>query len=69
MNLIEHYIEDIIEVNDVTKQFKAHTGYTPTEPLYEVTMDIDCMGNKERVKKQFFETEWNKIKAQKYYLA
>ena len=69
MNLLEHYINNVESVSDVSDAFKASTGYTPKEPLYEVTMAIDCMGIKERVTKQFFETEWNHIKKQGYYLA
>lgn len=69
MNLLEHYINNIESVSDVSDAFKASTGYTPKEPLYEVTMDIDCMGIKERVTKQFFATEWNTVKERGYYLA
>ena len=69
MNLLEHYINNIESVSDVSDAFKASTGYTPKEPLYEITMDIDCMGIKERVTKQFFEIEWNHIQKQGYYLA
>ena len=69
MNLLEHYIENVESVSDVSDAFKASTGCTPKEPLYKVTMDIDCMGKKERVTEKFFETEWKNIKERGYYLA
>ena len=69
MNLIEHYVKTIHEVRDVTNDFKKRTGYTPKEALYEVTMDVNCMGNTEKKTKQFFATEWNTVKERGYYLA
>lgn len=69
MNLLEHYVEEVKEVTDITADFKKKSGYTPKEPLYEITMEIDCMGKKERVTEQFFETEWKTIKERGYYLA
>lgn len=69
MNLLEHYVKEVKEVTDITADFKEKSGYTPKEPLYEITMEIDCMGVKECVKEQFFETEWNTIKERGYYLA
>lgn len=69
MNLLEHYVEKIYSVEDVTKEFEKKIGHTPHENLYKVDMDINCYGVKERVKKSMFEKEYLFMKKNGYYMA
>ena len=65
MNLLEHYVEKIYSVEDVTKEFEEKIGYAPHEKLYKVDMDINCYG----VKKSMFEKEYLFMKKNGYYMA
>lgn len=69
MNLLEHYVEKIYSVADVTEEFEKKIGHKPHEKLYKVDMDINCMGNKERVTKSLFEKEYLFMKQNGYYMA
>lgn len=68
MNLLEHYIEKIYSVTDVTEEFEKEIGHKSHEKLYKVDMDINCMGNKERVTKSLFEKEYIFMKQNGYYM-
>lgn len=69
MNLLEHYVEKIYSVTDVTKEFENEIGHKSHEKLYKVDMDINCMGIKERVTKSLFEKEYLSMKQNGYYMA
>ena len=69
MNLLEHYVEKIYGVEDVTKEFEERIDHAPHEKLYEVDMDINCYGVKKRVKKRLFEKEYLFMKKNGYYMA
>lgn len=69
MNLLEHYVEKIYSVEDVTKEFARKIGNIPHEKLYKVDMDINYYGVKARVKKNMFEKEYLFMKENGYYMA
>lgn len=62
MNLLEHYIEEIHDEKDITKEYENYTNDTPLEPLLEVDMTTDCYGVIERKKRRFWKSELDKAK-------
>ena len=61
MNLLEHYIDEIIsETEHITK---AGTKYIT------VNLKCDCYGVREEVNVNFLPEEWEKAKTQGYYMA
>ena len=69
MNLLEHYIKEIHNVQDVSDKFVKTTGIKPKEPLYEVDVTVDCYGVVERTRKIMSKSEFEQAKKQGYYLA
>ena len=73
MNLLEHHIEKIISVKDVTKDitntFKDEIGYEPQEPLLQVEVECNCYGVIEHKTLKFWESEFKEIKKKGYFLA
>ena len=70
MNLLEHYIKEIISVEDVTNNYHSLCGtITIDEPIYKIKMVINCYGNRETVevvwRKGLYETNVKRG----YYLA
>ena len=61
MNLLEHYIDEII------KETKRKTQYGTD--IVEVEMVIDCYGVRERTTHMFLPSEWEKAKKDGYYMA
>lgn len=61
MNLLEHYIEKII--NEEKRISPQGTEYI------KATMLVDCYGVKEQTEELFLPIEWEQAKAQGYYLA
>lgn len=61
MNLLEHYIDEII------KETKRKTQYGTD--IIEVEMIIDCYGVKEKTTHTFLPDEWEKAKKDGYYMA
>ena len=51
MNLLEHYIKEIHNVEDVSDKYEKAIRQKPKEPLYEVDVTVDCYGVVERMKK------------------
>ena len=60
MNLLEHYIDEIIKVTNRKTQHGTD--------IVEVEMVIDCYGVKEQTKHIFLPSEWEKAKKDGYYL-
>ncbi len=54
MNLLEHYIKEVLEIEDVTNKYIEIFNIIK-EPIYKVKMIINCYGNKEIV-----EVVWSK---------
>lgn len=69
MNLVEHYVEYIYAVKDVTDRVKErlHRPDLLTK-YYEVTMDVNCYGNKQTVAKVLSDTELVELNNKGYYL-
>lgn len=69
MNLIEHKIIEVHEVEDVTEQFERRVGIKPHEPLYQVDLTFDCYGQTSRGKLYFFKKEWDMAIYKRCFLA
>lgn len=69
MNLIESYIQEIYSVEDVTAAFENAIGTRCQQRTFLVRMRVDCYGCVEDVEKVFYESEWEKVKQQGFYLS
>ena len=69
MNLLEHYIKEIHNVQDVSDKYEEAIGHKPKEPLYEVDITVDCYGVVERMKKIMSKSALEQAKKQGYFLA
>ena len=69
MNLLEHYIKEIHNVQDVSDKFEKATGGEPKEPLYEVDVTFDCYGVVERKRRIMSKSDLEQAKKQGYFLA
>ena len=52
MNLLEHYIKEIHNVEDVSDNYEKAIRHKPKEPLYEVDVTFDCYGVVERKRRK-----------------
>ena len=69
MNLLEHYIKEIHNVQDVSDKYEKAIDHKPKEPLYEVDITVDCYGVVERMKKIMSKSALEQAKKQGYFLA
>lgn len=74
MNLLEHYIVRIIEVEDVTESYNKFAkecipGFDLKEPMLEVRLECDCYGRISIRKEIWKESEYKEILKQGYFLA
>ena len=69
MNLLEHYIKEIHNVQDVSDNYEKAIRHKPKEPLYEVDVTVDCYGVVERMKKIMSKSALEQAKKQGYFLA
>lgn len=74
MNLLEHYIKEVISVEDVTKEWedfirKDTPNFVETDPMLEIKILINCMGIEEYNILWYHKSEWDKIQEQGYYMA
>lgn len=71
MNILENYIKKIYSEEDVTEEFnkKISQRRDPNEKIFLVDMEIDCYGQKERVKRYFYEDDLKEAKEKGYYMA
>ena len=69
MNLLEHYIKEIHNVQDVSDKYEKAIRQKPKEPLYEVDVTFDCYGVVERIKKIMSKSALEQAKKQGYFLA
>ena len=69
MNLLEHYIKEIHNVEDVSDKYERAIRQKPKEPLYEVDITVDCYGVVERMKKIMSKSALEQAKKQGYFLA
>lgn len=68
MNLLEHYVKEIHSVADITEEFSKHCGYIPDESLLRVNLTEDCYGITKRTTKSFWQSDFETIKKQGYYM-
>lgn len=68
MNMLEHYIEEVHHVKDVTKQYEKSTGDTPKDPVLEVDVTYNCYGAVERSTRHFYKTEWEEAEKNGYFM-
>ena len=75
MNLLEHYIEKVISVNDVTKEWEKYMqeeedpNFIETDPMLEIKVLVNYMGVEEYNILWYHKSEWDKIQEQGYYMA
>ena len=74
MNLLEHYIEKVISVNDVPKEWEKcmqeeDLNFVETDPMLQVAIIVNCYGQTTGTTKMFHKSEWDKIQEQGYYMA
>ena len=74
MNLLKHYIEKIISVEDVTKEWEEYMkeeypNFIETDPMLQVAIIVNCYGQTAGTTKMFHKLEWDKIQEQGYYMA
>nr|DAH11405.1 MAG TPA: hypothetical protein [Bacteriophage sp.] len=74
MNLLEHYIEKVISVVDVTKGWedfirKDTPNFVETDSMLEIKMLVNCYGNIKETTQCYHKSEWDKIQEQGYYMA
>ena len=74
MNLLEHYIEKVISVVDVTKEWEKcmqeeDPNFVETDSMLEIKVLVNCMGVEEYNILRRHKSEWDKIQEQGYYMA
>lgn len=74
MNLIEHYINNVLSVRDITEEYtirmkRFNKDFFIGEPIYEVEMDINCYGVKEVVIEVWTKSEYEAHVQRGYYMA
>ena len=74
MNLLEHYIKEIISVEDVTKEWEKYMqekypNFIENDPMLQVAIIVNCYGQTTGTTNMFHNSEWDKIQEQGYYMA
>lgn len=62
MNLLEHYIDEIISEQKIQNPENG-------QEYYQVNAVINCYGQKEQINQLFLIDEWEQAKAKGYYMA
>ena len=69
MNLLEHYIKELHNIQDISDKFEKATESELKEPLYEVDITVDCYGVVERMRKIMSKSEFERAKKQGYFFS
>ena len=69
MNLLEHYIQEVLSVEDVTEEYEKIVGRKLKYPTVKVEMLVDCYGKTEQKTEYFLKPAWEKTLKLGYYLA
>ena len=73
MNVLEHYIKEVISVEDVTEEWEKcmqeeDSNFVETDPMLQVAIIVNCYGQTTVTTKMFHKSEWDKIQEQGYYM-
>lgn len=68
MNLLEHYIEEVLTIEDITNKCPEFFDVVK-EPIYKIKMIVNCYGNKETVEVMWHKTKYEANINRGYYLA
>lgn len=68
MNLLEHYIKEVVSVEDVTNKYPEIFDIV-NEPIYEIKLIVNCYGNKQTVQVMWHKTEYETNLQRGYYFA
>lgn len=68
MNLLEHYIEEILEIEDITNKCPEFFDVVK-EPIYQIKMIVNCYGNKEAVEVMWSKSQYETNINKGYYFA
>ncbi len=68
MNLLEHYIKEVLEIEDITNKCPEFFKVV-NEPIYRIKMIVNCYGNKEIVENVWTKTHYESSIERGYYLA
>lgn len=69
MNVLEHFIQEIHSVRDITEEFKQRSEREPVEPLLQVDLTYDCYGIITRETKTFWKSDFEQAKKEGYFMA
>ena len=69
MNLLEHCIQEVHSVEDVTNKFEERNGYELKEPFYKVELTCGCYGIIKRETHYFYMSEWREARKKGYFMA
>ena len=69
MNLLEHYIKEIISVVDVTKEWEKcmqeeDPNFVETDPMLQIAIIVNCYGQTTGITEMFHKSKWDKIQEQ-----
>ena len=68
MNLLEHYIKEVLEVENVTNKYPEIFDIV-NEPIYEIKMIVNCYGSKETVEVIWLKSQYETNMQRGYFLA
>lgn len=68
MNLLEHYIKEVLEIEDVTNKYPEIFDDI-NEPIYKIKMIVDCYGNKETVEVMWLQSQYETNMQRGYFFA
>ena len=68
MNLLEHYIEKVLEIEDVTNKYFEIFDIVK-EPIYKIKMIVNCYGSKEVVENMWTKSQYETNINRGYYFA
>lgn len=69
MNLLEHYIKEILEIEDLTNKYGNIFADDIKEPVYKIKMIVNCYGNKETVEVMWLKSQYEANIQRGYFLA
>lgn len=69
MNVVEHWIIKVHNVEDATKEYEEIVSRKSEQPVFKIDITVDCYGQKRRKTEYFLKAEWDKALEQGFYLA